>query len=134
MVVLHKCREYLVGALFVIFWVDVWELRPVVDVFAMCLKTGAAYLQFDCPVIGMEPGWDDSPDGFDLDSWVDECIVTAASLLASISHHPVAGIAALLLLEEAVESVDDAQVVKGSRYRDAPGIAGVAKVSVEVAE
>jgi len=70
--------------MFVSLWCDMREVGLVMQVAAVCVQVGTSDLKFDCPMVGLEAGWDNKPEGFYSQHWVYECIVTPAALVCAI--------------------------------------------------
>jgi len=103
------------------------------DVAAVVLWAGAAYLYFYCPVVQMEPWGNHNMDGLHVNHWIHQCIVALAALLGSICECAMLCVAASLLLEETVKYIDSTKVLECGCNYDAPFVGVVAKVNSQVA-
>jgi len=126
----HQLSEEQVGALFVKFQWDDWQARPVVEVLPVCAESGTANLELNCQVVRVELGWDNQVERADIHSLIHHCIVVVTALGQSIFYRMVLGASSLLLLWEAVETVDNSQVLHCHRNGDTVSIANIIEVDI----
>jgi len=81
----------------------------------------------------VKPWGDYDADGAHVDGWVHQRIVASTALLGSIQESPMSRVVALLLLDEAMEYIDSAQVLQHCCNCDAPDVGIVVEVKVQVA-
>ncbi len=98
--------------MFVSLWCDMREVGLVMQVAAVCMQVGTSDLKFDCPMVGLEAGWDNKPEGFYSQHWVYECIVTSAALVCAIRQFLVLSVVSFLFLWEFMEEVCDTNVLE----------------------